>query len=130
MKKYQIDVDDKFQIVRVTAFGVLHQKDGFEIISEARKVAAQHRYPVLYDVREATTEVPLAAWFNLPRELDVFKDVKTRFVKVAIVISETEDPKGYKFYETVMQNVGLELRIFKDIALAEQWLKDAAQQSM
>jgi hypothetical protein len=29
MKKYQIDVDDKFQIVRVTAFGVLHQKVRF-----------------------------------------------------------------------------------------------------
>jgi hypothetical protein len=128
MKKYHIEVDNDLQIVRVTAFGILYQKDGYKIISEARKVAAQHQYPILYDIREATTKVPLVAYFRLPRELDVFKDVKTRFVKVAIVISENEDPKVYKFYQTVMQNIGLELCVFKDMALAERYLKDADQE--
>jgi len=74
--------------------------------------AAEHQYSILYDVRNTTVEVSLASWWFLPRELEVLQQSKTRFLKAAVLITHGETEQDYKFYETVMQNMQLKLRIF------------------
>ncbi|MGI9055497.1 MAG: hypothetical protein ACR2F2_06810 [Pyrinomonadaceae bacterium] len=41
-------------------------------------------------MRQATTTVPFGSWFNLPRELDVFKDLSVWRVKAAILASPSD----------------------------------------
>jgi hypothetical protein len=122
MDTYQVDIDDDRRLVHVTVCGEISKALGFEIITKARQAAAERGYSILCDVREVALQVALSDWFFLPRELEVLKDLETRFVKAAIVIPE-DVQREYRFYETVAYNAGLTIRAFlkEDEALA--WLK-------
>jgi hypothetical protein len=123
MDSLDVSLDNKLRLVRVTATGELSQADGEKIVTSARKTAAEHNFDLLYDIRQATSNISLSSWFNLPRKLEVFKDFKTRLVNVAVLVSETD--KGfsdYKFYEAVTENMGIKLRVFTDESEALQWL--------
>ena len=121
---YEVLLDHENFLVKITAFGELYQKDGEEIITVARTTAAEYGYNVFYDIRQATTTVAFASWFHLPRKLEVFKDMKTRRVKAAILASKQDKAVGdYKFYETVTQNIGIQLRVFFNEDEALTWLK-------
>lgn len=123
MASFDVFLDHERRLVRITAFGELFQPDGEEIITTARTKAAEHQYNVLYDIRQATTTVNLANWFNLPRRLEVFHERKTRQVKAAVLVSPTDKAmEGYKFYEVVTDNLGIKLRIFFDETEAIEWL--------
>jgi hypothetical protein len=123
MNSYDITLDPENQIVKIKAYGELFQKDGEEIITAARLKAAEHKYNVLYDMREATTTVNFASWFELPRKLDVFKNAATRSVKAAVLASNTDKAvDDYKFYEIVTDNIGIKIRVFFDEAEAVSWL--------
>jgi hypothetical protein len=74
--------------------------------------AAAYDYPILCDVRQSKTKVTLADWFYLPRTLEVYKGMKTRFLKTALLINAGEQEGVYKFFETVTRNLGLNIRIF------------------
>ncbi len=123
MKTFEVSLENELHLVKVTVFGELFQKDGEEIVTVARTTAVEHGYNILYDMRQATTTVPFASWFNLPRNLDVFKDVKTLRTRVAVLASKQDKAVGdYKFYETVVANLGLKLRVFFEEDEAIEWL--------
>ena len=69
MESFNISLDHKLKLIRVTAIGEMFQADGERIITAAREAATENAYDILYDIRQATTSVPFASWFNLPREL-------------------------------------------------------------
>ncbi len=113
MSSFGVSLDHELHLVRITASGTLYQKDGEKIITTARTAAAENNFNVLYDIRHATAVVSFASWFKLPRELDVLKNTKTRNLKAAVLASQNDKAvEEYKFYETVMANVGLNLRVF------------------
>jgi len=101
---------------------------GEELIKEARTEAARHKFNILCDVRGSTAKVTMADWFFLPRTLDVYLKTKTRFVKTAIVVSTGRQENTYKFFGTVTQNLGLNIRIFLDVADALQWLEEGPKE--
>lgn len=127
MDSFDLVLDDERHLVKITAAGEIYQEDGEKLITVARTTAAQHGYDLLYDIRKATAKIPFVSYFNLPRELQVYKDIKTRRVKAAVLISEKDKAlKDYKFYETVTDNVGIKLRFFFDETEALEWLAGAS----
>lgn len=123
MSSFELFLDHARHLVRITAFGEFYQSDGEKMITTARLTAADHKYNVLYDIREATTTVNFSRWFTLPRELEVFKNRKARNVKAAILASKQDKAvKEYKFYETVTANLDINLRIFFDEKDALEWV--------
>ena len=122
MDNYNILLDDSLKLVRILAKGKLTKTLGKQIITEARNLAATANYGIFCDVRNASVSASLADWFFLPRELEVLRTETTRFIKVAILISQ-DDIEIYKFYENVASNAGLLLKIFLDETEALVWLK-------
>lgn len=124
MSSFNLFLDHQSRFVRVTAFGELYQKEGEEIITNARMAAAEHQYGILYDIREVTSIIDFASWFKLPRELNVFRDPKTRNVRAAILTSPKDKAvQEYKFYETVTANLGIQIKVFFEEDEAVEWLK-------
>lgn len=123
MDSFDIKTDHEQGLVIVVAEGEITQSEGEKIITAARTTAAEYGYSVLYDVRQSRTNIPIIEWFQLPRNLQVFKDEKMRGVKAAVLISRDDDEVDkYKFYETVTDNLGIRLKIFFDEAQALKWL--------
>ena len=122
MESLNISIDHERDLIRVTAVGELIKSDGEKIITLARTVAAEHGFDVLYDVRQTRTKIPVVEWFQLPRNLEVFKDEKKFRVKAAVLISPEDDVEKYRFYETVTTNLGINLKIFFEEEEAIEWL--------
>lgn len=124
MHSFKIFVDHELKLVKITAIGEIFQADGEKIITLARTTAAEHRYEVLYDIRQATMTITFARWFHMPRELPVYQNAKTRRVKAAVLVSpEDKAVEDYKFYEIVTGNLGINFKIFFDEAKAFRWLR-------
>jgi hypothetical protein len=121
--QYTITLDKKRGFVHVIARGEIIRAVGDEIITKARMKAAECRCNIFCDVRETTVKVGFAEWYFLPRRLNVYKNLKARFIRTAILISPGKQEKIYKFFEIVAQNLGLNIRIFLDEAKALAWLK-------
>src|SRR6476661_7341741 len=112
MDSFYIKTDHEQGLVIVIATGELSQTEGEKIITLARTTASEYGYAVLYDMRKSRTNIPVVEWFQLPRNLEVFKDEKMRGVKAAVLISPDDEVDKYRFYETVTDNLGIRLRIF------------------
>ena len=121
--EYKIKLDDECKIVRVVAIGDINKKLGEEIITNARKKAAKHKYSILCDVSKADAKVSLKDWFFLPRTLPVLKNPETSHITAAILVPIGEQEQAYHFYEAVTQNIGMKLRIFKNEKDAIKWLQ-------
>jgi hypothetical protein len=121
--EYTITLDSKNRIVHVVARGELVKELGEEIITKARRTAASHHYHILCDVRQSEFKVSIAEWFFLPRTLPVYKTSKTRIIKTALLISPGNQEEQYNFYETVMQNMGMNLKTFLKEKEAVEWLR-------
>jgi hypothetical protein len=125
MSSYKFYIDDEHRLVTVVVEGEVFQNAGEEIITKAREQATDLGYNIFYDMRGATTTVDFVNWYNLPRDLDVFHRSGARKIKVAVMISPTDKAlEGYKFYESVTDNLGFKLRIFFDESEAFRWLEN------
>ena len=124
MSSFDLLVDNKLKLIRITVIGEIFQAEGEKIITMARSTAVEHGFFVLYDIRQATTTVPFASWFHMPRNLPVFQNLQTKLVKAAVLASPQDKAvEGYKFYETVTANMGLSLRVFFNEEKAIKWLQ-------
>lgn len=121
MGEFKMVLDDKLKLVRAAARGDLSKALGYEMITEARTLAAKMGYDILWDVRDANLQVALGDWFFLPRKLEVLQKPPTRNSKVAVLIPPAE-MEDYRFYENVAANVGLTLKVFLDEQEAIGWL--------
>lgn len=122
--EYEITLDDDRGLVRVVVKGMIKRELGEEIITTARTVGAQKKYHIIYDMRQATADVTLADWYFLPQRLTVLKKVETRILRAAVLIQPDEQQKDYQFYETVMNNQGMRVRIFLKEQMAIKWLSE------
>lgn len=123
MDSFNVSLDHDLKLIRVTAAGEMFQADGERIITAAREASAENNYDILYDIRQATTTVPYASWFSLPRELEVFKDLNVWRFKAAILASSSDKAiEDYKFYELLTGNIGLRISLFFEENEAIEWL--------
>ena len=120
--QYTITLDHERGLVRVHAQGEFAPKLGEELITNARKEAAEHQYNILCDVRESRAVVSLGDWYFLPRRLAAYRNRETRTVRTAIIISAGRQETVYRFFENVTSNLGLNIRIFFHEEDALKWL--------
>ena len=120
--EHSIVPDDERRILRVVVQGRITKAQGEAIITEARTTAAELKYRILCDARDAIADVKLVDWFFLPRTLGVLRDPKTRGIRTAVIVPNNALKKAYDFYETVTSNLDMRLKMFltEDEALA--WL--------
>ncbi len=124
-KQFSITIDEEKQLVRVVARGEVNRELGHGIVSKSLLTAANHQCNILCDVRDATIRVSLADWFYMPRMLSVFKDPKVHTVVTALLIAPGKQESDYKFYETVVHNLGMNFKIFTNEKDALEWLSAA-----
>jgi len=80
--------------------------------------AAQSCRKILVDCRRATADTGISDIHGFYSRLDQFGC--DRRMSVAIVFSG--DPDKYQFIETVARNRGFDVRVFRELAVAEAWL--------
>ena len=120
--QYTITLDHERGLVRVHAQGEFDAKSGEQLITDARKTAAEHQYNIVCDVRESRAVVSLGDWYFLPRRLAAYRDRNARTVRTALVVSAGGQEKVYQFFENVTSNLGLNIRIFLHEEDALEWL--------
>ena len=120
--QYTVTLDHDQGLVRVHAEGEFNADLGMQLITEARKNAAEHQYHIVCDVRESRAHVSLAEWFFLPRRLGVYTDFNTRNTKTALIVTPGMQESAYRFFETVASNVGLRIKVFLHEEEALEWL--------
>jgi hypothetical protein len=120
--KYTITLDHERGLVHVIGQGDFHRDLGDEVITKALEIAAEYHYSILCDARQIKAKVGFSDWFLLPRRLAVYRNVKTRYIKTAIVITTGKQEKVYRFFETVTRNLGMNIRIFLREEDALEWL--------
>jgi hypothetical protein len=96
--QYTITLDREQSLVYVIAEGEIDSKLGQDLITNARKAAAENQQNIFCDVRESSATVSLADWFFLPRRLAAYKNVKTRSIKTAILVTAGKQEKDYRFF--------------------------------
>ena len=120
--QYTITLDHERGLVSVVAQGEFDINSGMELITDARKNAAENQYHIFCDVRASTAKVTLADWFFLPRRLGVYKNLETRKPRAAILVTPGRQENNYRFFETVTTNMGLRIKIFLRAEDALEWL--------
>jgi hypothetical protein len=120
--KYTTTLDHERGVVHVVAQGEFNRDLGDELITNTLKKAAEYKYSILCDVRQSKTRVAFSDWFLLPRRLAAYRNVKTRYIKTAIVVTKGKQQKVYKFFEAVSRNLGMNIRIFLREEEALAWL--------
>jgi hypothetical protein len=120
--QYTITLDHERGLVHVIAQGEFDRDLGDEMITTARKKAAEYHYHILCDARQSKAKVAFSDWFLLPRRLAVYRNVKTRYIKTAIVVTTGKQEKVYRFFEIVTRNLGMNIRIFFREEDALEWL--------
>ena len=120
--QYTITLDHERGLVHVIAHGEFNRDLGDELITNTLEKAAEYHYSILCDVRKLKARVGFSDWFLLPRRLAVYRNVKTRYIKTAIVVTTGKQEKVYGFFETVTRNLGMNIRIFLREEDALEWL--------
>lgn len=131
MAHYSINIDDQRRLVLVDVSGKIVKTEGEKIISEARTLAGERSYDVIYDMRGSYSAVQISDWFRMPRNLAVFKSSKARLVKAAIVVSKDDRSlEQYRFFETVSKNLGFAFSIFFSFDEAVEWLSGSTRREI
>jgi hypothetical protein len=120
--QYTLTLDHKHSLVTVVAQGEFDMNSGMELITDARKNAAENQYNIFCDVRDSTAKVNLADWFFLPRRLGVYKNANARKTRTAILVAPGGQENSYRFFETVTNNIGLRIKVFLNEEDALAWL--------
>ena len=120
---YTITLNQEQRLVYVIAQGEFDLDLGEQLITDARQKATENQYNILCDVRASRANVNLADWFFLPRRLTAYKNLKTRNITTAIVVTTGRQENVYRFFETVAGNIGLRIKIFLDEEDALEWLE-------
>ncbi len=95
-----------------------------ELASQTARIARKYEcYLVLNDAREATSALSTLEIFDLPRiivEILTETGLEVQKFKRALVVSKAID--DFTFFETVSQNRGQKVTLFRDFDEARSWL--------
>ena len=116
---YSIEVED--DLLRVTASGV---DDNLEQVQEygMAVIGAAIEYRVSKILCNEKDLKYLLGTFDTYESARLIAEAAPKIAQVAIVCKD-DDYKDAQFWETVASNRGLHIRVFKDLATAEEWLK-------
>ena len=121
--EFEIGSDAESRIVTCTASGELDLGEGARMAREARKRSHELGYGLLYDVRAVSVKASLVDAYDFPRRIDeLYEKPEHRSARAAILFEK--DDAFWRFFETVVRNLRLMVRIFQDQQEALRWLRD------
>ncbi|MBS1794732.1 MAG: hypothetical protein JSS81_12805 [Acidobacteria bacterium] len=122
MDYFSLHVDEQNKLLRVKAAGRVLKADAADVINTARREAMKNDLNILYDLQAAKTTLTAFDWYELPRELEVFRTPTARRIRAGALISERDDVGNLKFFENVLHNLGFNVKIFFHDEDAVRWL--------
>jgi hypothetical protein len=122
MSNFNIEVDDEHRIIRVTYEGNLDILNANKLVNEARSIAHNLGYNLLYDMQNSFLKASTTEMYLFPRQHELLVKPEAERVKSAAIIPP-RDEQGWAFYETTSINAGLNFRIFHNEEDALKWLR-------
>lgn len=120
---YAITLPEEGDYVLVKVTGLISREFAVRFVDESRRVgAASGMYRYLFDVRDARNVETALGNYQYAHE-DMARLELDRRARLAI-LAAVEDP-SHDFVETVMSNVGYNVRLFRDKEQAVAWLREA-----
>jgi len=120
---YTISVAPEGGLVGVDARGELTLDEVAAMVTEARALADETGYPILYDMSGALPgEITKSDLFWMPRKLGVLNSPWARRIRVALVHPATHTENA-QFWENSFRNLGLDVKAFTDRATAVAWVR-------
>ena len=115
---FEVHYDSESDIVCASASGDMDAKQIEIFAVEVRRVSTEHKCRrLLNDLRQITSKLSVADIYEIP---DMLLKKGAPRIKRAMVVSG--DLEQFRFFETVSQNRGQRVKIFRDIEEAKQWL--------
>ncbi len=122
MSDFDLTIDDENKLIRVTADGLFFKTDVARMVGTARDQAIKLGFNLFYDVQNAERRLSAFDWYELPRELEAYNHPTARLIKAAAVLSQKADFRDLRFFETVLQNLGFNVRLFLSYDYALDWV--------
>ena len=121
---YEIKPDHEKKVLWIIGSGSFDKQSTTKMVSTARKMASELKFPLLYDLRLAKFQLSVIDLYQIPRDREIFADISTRVRKSANVFAKDVDKELLNFYETTARNSGLIWKAFFDVSEAMKWLSD------
>ena len=118
---YKIDMKNEPDYLYVEATGTRSIETIAAIIQDYVEACDKHGYKkVLLDAQRLTGKLSITNIYQMAKE-QAKKYKEHSRLKVAVVDLE-ENRDRFRFFETVLVNIGFEVRFFSEVAAAQQWL--------
>jgi len=122
MLRYTEEIDESKRIIIVNVCGDVHSEDLASVGSKIRVRAYEINYRILFDFRKAKIHISLPETYEwIPDYYDRI-DRHLKFVRTAHLANE-EDDIFFRFLEDTFRNRGSDLRMFRDVRSAVEWLE-------
>jgi hypothetical protein len=119
-----VQLDHALQLVIATVSGAFNADEMVYLVTRARTEAANHHYPILYDMSAASPKgIGLADIFWMPRNVSVLKEEGAGRRKIAALYPAGQQEMA-RFWETTFRNSGLQVQAFTDRETALAWLAE------
>lgn len=125
---FQIDPDEKFNILRIKSEGTLDRAGFMSMIKHARETAHQEQLNLLYDMRDLDLPkgILLSEILTFVRTHTSLNDDRAPSLKSASLIGEELlGDEIWEVYKYASSNAGLEWQFFTVEAEAVSWLGPA-----
>jgi hypothetical protein len=119
---YEVTINKEENFLHVQAAGERTLDNILAITHEIMAAYARHGIPkVLVDVREIEGALSTMEGFELPTEH--FQKIRDqRILQKAAIVDRKENEERFRFFQTVAENRGFNLRVFTDVDEATSWL--------
>jgi len=123
---FKISLDGERRVVNVVLTGIIDVSTAPVMVTEARSVATESGFNILYDFRNAVPgDVKNTDVFWFPRNIPALTKPDAGRTRTAL-LHEPPARELAHFWETTFRNVGLQARAFEDEAAAYAWLAEKA----
>lgn len=126
-KTYRIDLDHQQQLVRVFYQGAIDLATAAAMTTDARELANQHGYQLLYDLRNARLAASLTAVGEFPANYVSMVTASYPDLASANLISPDDNLDYWQFYGRACQTAGVVWQAFFTEEEALQWLHQQRQ---
>jgi hypothetical protein len=119
---YSAHLDEKLELVVVTAQGNLQSSEVAEMVTRARELSSASGWNILYDMAGASVgDISTGELYWMPRKLPALRHGAGK-VRVALLYSPKFEDLA-RFWENAFRNAGLKAQAFSDRDKALKWLR-------
>ena len=113
---------DDLSLVRINVRGKLDYEVLSKTEASAQSLKDARAYNRLYDFRNCNLSMSMHDIYVFTRTDTSMQSVRSKVVKVAMLIAENNDFMSFKFCETTAHNLGFNIRVFTSEESALGWV--------